>query len=61
MKQEGIGTPYPTQTAPANYDTFNNYEVLTAPLINGETLDIMPYATRVKEVHDAGWGSRLDG
>ena len=59
MKREGIGIPYPTQTAPANFDTSEHCcEVLTEYMINGEALYLRSHTNQVWGV-EAGRDSRV--
>ena len=50
-----IGIPDPNQTAPTKFETLEHFcEALTSSLINGKTMYLLAYVTKVKEGHVAG-------
>ena len=61
MKRAEIGIPYPTHTAPVNFETSDNCcGVLTYSLLNREALDIRSHSNQLRYVIEAGWEKRMD-
>ena len=61
VERKGIGIPYPTQTAPENFEMAEHCcEVLPDSLLNREAMDFISHSTQVKEGREAGQERRAD-